>query len=178
MARKGSSYSQIPTLWHLGFGQPFSIMRKRKGDRRWRKVEYAALTRSSALRWERLVKAGIAQRRRDGTMEAIISFGVTSVAQIQQRITAERQARYVCSRLPFRWHAVAMDNPTQNHTGYTNGALHIVLDEALHQGRLHRTQGMALCGAPTANLWGSADNEGRVTCKRCLAMAQRLASPA
>lgn len=92
MARKGSSYKQIPTLWHLGFGQPFSIMRKRKGDRRWRKVEYAALTRSSAVRWERLVKAGLAQRRRDVTMEAVIGFGITSIAAIQQRIRNEKGA--------------------------------------------------------------------------------------
>ena len=54
------------------------------------------------------------------------------------------EAATLCAQLPFRWHAVAMDNPTQNHTGTTNGADHIVLDEAYDPGRLHRTAGQAL----------------------------------
>ena len=91
MARKGTRYSQVPTLWHLGFGEPFAIMRKRKGDRRWRKVQYAALTQSSARRWLRLVAAGKAQRRRDVTMEAMIGFGVVgSKADLQSRIKAAK----------------------------------------------------------------------------------------
>lgn len=86
MARKGETYTQIPTLWHLGFGQPFRIMRKRKDEKRWTNRGYAALTKSSALRWERLVRKGQAQRRRDVQLEAVIGFGVTSIAAVQQRI--------------------------------------------------------------------------------------------
>lgn len=82
-------------------------------------------------------------------------------------------ARVLTARLPFKWRGVAMDNPTQNHTGYTNGRDHIVLDEAFSRGRLHREAGEALCGAPSANLWNPA-YEGRVTCKKCLEMAQRI----
>lgn len=92
----------------------------------------------------------------------------------------ERKRRYdalqvaataLCARLPFRWHARAMDNPTQNHTGSTNGSLHIVLDEPYSNGRLQRNAGKSLCGCPMANLWNPADG---VTCKRCLEMAQRI----
>lgn len=86
MARKGTSYNQVPTLWHLGFGQPFRIMRKRKGQRRWQNKYYAALTRSSAQRWERLVKTGKARRRRDVNTEMMIGFGVTSIAEMQKNI--------------------------------------------------------------------------------------------
>jgi len=87
MARKGTRYTQTPTLWHLGFDEPFSVMRKRKGDRRWRKVSYASLTQSSARRWMRLVQAGKAQRRRDVTLEAMIGFGVVgSKEKLQQQI--------------------------------------------------------------------------------------------
>ena len=86
MARKGERYSQVPTLWHLGFGQPFRVMRKRKGEKRWTNRGYAALTRSSALRWERLVKAGKAIRRRDVNTEMMVGFGVTSIAEIQRNI--------------------------------------------------------------------------------------------
>ena len=92
MARKGTSYTQIPTLWHLGFGQPFRIMRKRKGARRWENKTYSALTKSSAIRWERLVKAGKAQRRRDVNLEAMIGFGVTSIPEIQKNIRMGRYA--------------------------------------------------------------------------------------
>jgi hypothetical protein len=88
MARKGTSYTQVPTLWHLGFGQPFRVMRKRKGERRWTTRTYASLTKSSALRWERLVKAGRARRRRDVNLEAMIGFGVTSIPELQQSIRA------------------------------------------------------------------------------------------
>lgn len=86
MSRKGVRYIQIPTLWHLGFGQPFRVMRKRKGQKRWANQSYAALTRSSAMRWERLVRAGIARRRRDVNLEAMIGFGVTSITEVQKRI--------------------------------------------------------------------------------------------
>ena len=91
MSKRGSRSPNIPTLKHLGFGQPFSIFRRRKGDRRWRKVEYAALTRSSAQRWERLVRAGKAQRRRDGNLAGMIGFGITTVAEVQQRIRQQRE---------------------------------------------------------------------------------------
>lgn len=84
-------------------------------------------------------------------------------------------AAELCARLPFKWQAIAMDNPTQNHTGATNGANHIVLDEAVDSGRLHRKAGQALCGGDTANLWQPA-YENRVTCKRCLELAERIAA--
>jgi hypothetical protein len=84
-------------------------------------------------------------------------------------------AAELCQRLPFKWHAVAMDNPTQNHTGVTNGADHIVLDGDFTSGRLHRTAGQALCGGDTANLWNPAWNNN-VDCKRCLELAQRHAT--
>lgn len=96
----------------------------------------------------------------------------------------ERKRRYealhaaaavLCAKLPFQWRAVSMDNPTQNHTGTTNGADHIVLDEAYSAGRIHRAAGQALCGADTANLFTPAF-ENHVTCKRCLELAERLAT--
>jgi hypothetical protein len=93
MAHKGERYSQVPTLWHLGFGQPFRVMRKRKGERRWTSRSYAALTKSSAIRWERLVKAGTARRRRDVNLEAMIGFGVTSINEIQTRIRTEGRTK-------------------------------------------------------------------------------------
>ena len=92
MARKGERYTQIPTLWHLGFGQPFRVMRKRKGARRWENRTYAALTKSSARRWERLVRSGKAQRRRDVNLEAMIGFGVVSIPEMQARIRSARFA--------------------------------------------------------------------------------------
>jgi hypothetical protein len=67
-------------------------MRKRKGQRRWTNQSYAALTKSSALRWERLVKAGKAQRRRDANLEAMIGFGITNIREVQQRIRGAKEA--------------------------------------------------------------------------------------
>ena len=84
----------------------------------------------------------------------------------------EVAAMELCSRLPFAHHFTAMDNPTQNHTGFTNGRDHIVLDQDFSAGRLHRTKGSAPCGGDSANLWGDAES---VTCKRCLELAQRRA---
>ena len=86
--------------------------------------------------------------------------------------TLRAAAVELCARLPFRWESVAMDNPTQNHTGTTNGAYHIVLKENYSAGRLHRKTGQALCGGETVNLWNE-DSAGSVTCKRCLQMAER-----
>lgn len=91
MAHKGSRYQQIPTMWHLGFGQPFRIMRKRKGDRRWKNRSYAALTQASAQRWMRLVRAGLAAHRRDVNLEAMLQFGITSIPELQARIRKEKQ---------------------------------------------------------------------------------------
>lgn len=59
MSRKGARYHQVPTLWHMGFGRPFDIMRKRKGDRKWRRLFYQRLTRSSARRWWMLKEKGL-----------------------------------------------------------------------------------------------------------------------
>lgn len=81
----------------------------------------------------------------------------------------------LAARLPFRWHAVACDNPTQNHTGTTNGADHIVVDEALAIGCIVRQPGDALCRPVSrawgANLWGESNGP---TCKRCLEIAERI----
>lgn len=88
--------------------------------------------------------------------------------------TLHTAAAELCARLPFKHHFLAMDNPTQNHTGYTNGADHIVLDEDFISCPLVRKAGWALCGADSANLWGETDS---VTCKRCLEMAERYAAP-
>ena len=80
-------------------------------------------------------------------------------------------ANSIAAKLPFRWHAVACDNPTQNHTGSTNGRSHIVLDEPIDIGRLHRAANYPLCGQNSVNLWGKATDP---TCKRCIAVAERI----
>ena len=90
MTRRGERTPRIPTLWHLGFGQPFRVVRKRKGHARWTSREYAALTRASAWRWERLVHAGRATRRRDTTLDALLAFGVTTIGQVQTAIREQR----------------------------------------------------------------------------------------
>lgn len=63
--RKGEKAHQVPTLWHMGIGKPFDVMRKRKGDTRWRRLPYQCLTRSSAERWFRCYKSGLCLIRRD-----------------------------------------------------------------------------------------------------------------
>jgi hypothetical protein len=70
MARKGDSFQQQPTLWHMGFDKPCDVMRKRKGDTRWRRIGYSNLTRASAMRWFKLSKQGKCIIRRDVTREA------------------------------------------------------------------------------------------------------------
>lgn len=70
MAKRGDTFHQVPTLWHMGFNQPCDVMRKRKGDKKWRRVGYTRLTRSSAFRWWKLAKAGKCIIRRDVTREA------------------------------------------------------------------------------------------------------------
>lgn len=71
--RKGESGKQVPTLWHMGFGKPFDVMRKRKGDKRWRRVGYKNLTRASARRWWCLSKNNVCIVRRDVQREVWIS---------------------------------------------------------------------------------------------------------
>lgn len=93
----------------------------------------------------------------------------------RKRRRAELRAavQSIVAALSFRWRAVAMDNPTQNHTGSTNGRVHIVLDEPIHIGRITRAPRQALCGGDTVNLWNDAERDD-VTCKRCLEIAQRI----
>lgn len=55
----------------------------------------------------------------------------------------------------------------------TNGE-HAVLDQPLHSGRLNRDTGDALC-KPQAKFWGLYESPDRkVSCPRCLDMAQRI----
>jgi hypothetical protein len=54
MARKGEHFSQVPTLWHIGWGYPCRVMRKRKGQRRWENKGHGVLTMATARRWQRL----------------------------------------------------------------------------------------------------------------------------
>lgn len=57
MARKGERFSQVPTLWHIGWGYPCRVMRKRKGQRRWENRGHQVLTMATA-------RAGAGLRRR------------------------------------------------------------------------------------------------------------------
>ncbi len=76
MARKGERYQQVPTLWHIGWGYPCRVMRRRKGQRRWMNWEHDVLTMASARRWKRLEAQGKAIIRRDVQWAAAISFGI------------------------------------------------------------------------------------------------------
>lgn len=83
-------------------------------------------------------------------------------------------ASELAAQLPMPWQAIACDNPTQNHTGRTNGANHVVLSNEVRLGRLHREKGDALC-KPRAkfngNLFAEADAP---TCKQCLLAAEKI----
>ena len=113
--------------------------------------------------------SNILDLHRAATVRGRIGYG----ERMKRYAALAEAAAALCAKLPFSWHAVAMDNPTQNHTGTTNGRGHIVLDDEYHAGQLHRKAGYALCGGDSANLWGDAES---VTCKRCLEMAQRIVS--
>lgn len=64
-------------------------------------------------------------------------------------------------------------NPRQG--AMSNGAEHAVLDQPLHAGQLHRKAGDALC-KPRGRFWGLEPCRAeRVTCTRCLALAERHA---
>jgi hypothetical protein len=83
-------------------------------------------------------------------------------------------ASELAAQLPMPWQAVGCDNPTQNHTGRTNGANHIVLGEAMASGRLCREPGDALCKKRSkfnGNLFAEADAP---TCKQCLFIAEKI----
>lgn len=79
MARKGERYTQIPTLWHIGWGYPCRVMRKRKGERRWENQDYDVLTMATARRWSRLQAQGKALVRRDANLETMITIGISRV---------------------------------------------------------------------------------------------------
>jgi hypothetical protein len=81
-------------------------------------------------------------------------------------------ADQLCARLPFAWRCVGMDNPTQNHTGTTNGANHVIVQEAVVIGRIRRAAGQPLCGRDSANLF--VETASGPTCKRCLELAERI----
>lgn len=94
MARKGESYHQVPTLWHIGTGMPCRVMRRRhvrreiKGKERWtwrwENQEHSVLTIASALRWKRLEKAGRAQIRRDVSLEMFMQAGILPIPRRQE----------------------------------------------------------------------------------------------
>lgn len=79
MAHKGERYKQMPTLWHIGWGYPCEVMRKRKGERRWTRRGHGVLTMATARRWSRLQAQGKAIIRRDVNYEVSIQFGISRV---------------------------------------------------------------------------------------------------
>lgn len=67
---------------NLALQSYFTLCALRLHNRRWTCVQYAALTRLSALRWERLVRAGRACRLRVLQAELMVAFG-PSLAEMQ-----------------------------------------------------------------------------------------------
>lgn len=86
MAHKGERFHQMPTLWHIGWGYPCRVMRRRRvKDRngrwryRWRNYEHDVLTMASARRWSRLQAQGKAIVRRDVQIEIWYQVGFAPV---------------------------------------------------------------------------------------------------
>ena len=79
MASKGEHYRQVPTLWHIGWGYPCEVMRKRKRQTRWKREGHDVLTMATARRWKRLEAQGKAIIRRNVNLEAMIQVGIASV---------------------------------------------------------------------------------------------------
>lgn len=82
MARKGCRYRQVPTLWHIGIGNPCRVMRKRRNRGRWVNRDYSVLTRSRAIHFTRLKREGKIQIRRDVGLEMFISAGIVKLAKL------------------------------------------------------------------------------------------------
>jgi hypothetical protein len=79
MPHKGERFKQVPTLWHIGWGYPCRVIRKRKGQSRWQNEYHDVLTMATARRWKRLEAQGKALVRRDLNMEAAVSSGISHV---------------------------------------------------------------------------------------------------
>lgn len=64
---------------------------------------------------------------------------------------------------------------TRRETGNYGGSDHIVVEQEVHVGRLHRWSGDALC-KPGHKFWGLARVEAdrRATCRRCIDIAERI----
>lgn len=75
--------------------------------------------------------------------------------------------------IPF--HVEDVYNPSDR--GAQPGGSHLVLDEALHEGRLHRNAGDPLC-KPAKKFWGlTGRHVQRVSCHNCARIALRLGLP-
>ena len=86
----------------------------------------------------------------------------------------EQFALNIARQLPFRWHVELVSNPTQNHTGRSNGGAHIMADETIHIGRLKRNMGQSLC--PDTSRLGRhyVSDYPCPTCKKCLEVAEKI----
>lgn len=82
MFRRSSGCSRVPIRWQPGVAESFRVVRVRLRNRRWTCVQYATLTRLSALCWERLVRAGCTRRLRVLQAELMVAFG-PSLAEMQ-----------------------------------------------------------------------------------------------
>ena len=69
MSKRGTTYQMVPTLRHSGYGGPCDVIRRRLGERRWRRRNYRCLTRASAHRWLDLAQSGQARIIRDSGLE-------------------------------------------------------------------------------------------------------------
>lgn len=69
-------------------------------------------------------------------------------------------------------HVLYAFNPRQGPS--SNGSYHLILDQPLDAGRLHRKTGDALC-KPRSKFWGleQGDNRARANCPACLRLADR-----
>lgn len=70
-----------------------------------------------------------------------------------------------------RWAVEGAYHPMD--TGTLAGGGHVVVQDDLHVGRLHRAKGDALC-KPRGKFWGLGAHRDKPDCKRCVEIALRL----
>jgi hypothetical protein len=103
--------------------------------------------------------------------------------QEQQRIEAAKAFNRSLN-IPVKWRSEykpVLSGLTESSMGngqYANTVYHVLLEDPIHEGRLHRGAGQPLCSAGMGSFgelvaWREDRYHNRVTCKQCLKIAGR-----
>ena len=129
--------------------------------------DYEQIEDARRIAWKRMLQSVRGPREHEERTRHLEELIARRTAYLQDLLT----------QLPFRWHIEHAYTP--NETARYGGADHIIVDEPVNLGRLHREPGDAL-SRQRAKFWGlsAVDDDRLPTSQADIRVAEKLAQSA